>query len=103
MKTLLDGMRRREFLAGGLSIAAGVSRAAAQPATAMRRLAIFSPSEPAALMHEKSENRYYRALFAELRRLGHVEGAKPHRRTLWQGEEYIGACGTGRRGRAPKS
>lgn len=67
-------MRRREFLAGGLSVAAGVSRAAAQPATARRRLAIFSLSEPAALMHEKSENRYYRALFGELRRLGHVEG-----------------------------
>ena len=67
-------MRRRDFLAGGLSIAAGVSRAAAQPATAPRRLAIFSMGEPAALMHEKSENRYYRALFAELRRLGYVEG-----------------------------
>jgi putative ABC transport system substrate-binding protein len=25
-------------------------------------------------MHEKSDNRYYRALFEELRRLGHVEG-----------------------------
>ena len=67
-------MRRRDFLAGGLSVAAGVSRAAAQPATAVRRLAIFSLGEPAALMHEKSENRYYRALFAELRRLGYVEG-----------------------------
>ena len=66
-------MRRREFLAGGLSVVAGVSRAAAQPAT-LRRLAIFSLGEPAALMHEKSENRYYRALFAELRRLGYVEG-----------------------------
>ena len=66
-------MRRREFLAGGLSVAVGMSRAAAQPA-ASRRLAIFSLFEPAALMLEKSENRYYRALFAELRRLGHVEG-----------------------------
>lgn len=68
-------MRRREFLAGGLSAVAGASRAAAQTApVTMRRLAIFSLSEPAALMHEKSENRYYRALFSELRRLGHVEG-----------------------------
>lgn len=66
-------MRRREFLAGGLSVAASVSRVAAQAAT-LRRLAIFSLAEPAALMHEKSENRYYRALFSELRRLGHVEG-----------------------------
>jgi putative ABC transport system substrate-binding protein len=40
----------------------------------MRRLAIFSLAEPVALMHEKSENRYYRALFSELRRLGHIEG-----------------------------
>ena len=40
----------------------------------MRRLAIFSVSEPAALMNENSETRYYRARFGELRRLGHVEG-----------------------------
>src|SRR3954471_17197293 len=67
-------MRRREFIAGGLSVAACVSRAAAQPASAARRLAIFSLGEPTTLMQEKSENRYYRALFSELRRLGHVEG-----------------------------
>jgi putative ABC transport system substrate-binding protein len=67
-------MRRREFLAGAISIVAGASRALAQPADAFQRLAIFSPSEPAALMQERSDNRYYRALFEELRRLGHVEG-----------------------------
>jgi putative ABC transport system substrate-binding protein len=67
-------MRRREFIAGAISIAAGTSRVSAQPAGTSRRLAIFSPSEPSSLMHEKSDNRYYRALFAELRRLGHVEG-----------------------------
>src|SRR4051812_48720555 len=66
-------MKRREFISGAVSLAA-TSRLSAQPASALRRLAIFSLSEPAALMHEKSENRYYRALFAELRRLGHVEG-----------------------------
>lgn len=66
-------MRRREFIAGAISVAVA-SRALAQPAAASRRLAIFSPSESSALMHEKSDNRYYRALFAELRRLGHVEG-----------------------------
>jgi len=65
-------VRRREFVAGAISVAAGTSRLAAQPAS--RRLAIFSPSEPSALMHEKSDNRYYRALFEELRRLGHLEG-----------------------------
>src|SRR3954453_18618479 len=67
-------MRRREFIAGGLLLAPGISRVAAQPVSATRRLAIFSLGEPAALMHENSENRYYRALFSELRRLGHVEG-----------------------------
>jgi len=67
-------MRRREFLAGAISIVAGASRASAQPAGASQRLAIFSPAEPSALMQEMSDNRYYRALFAELRRLGHVEG-----------------------------
>lgn len=66
-------MRRRAFLAGGLCLSAWASGAAAQQAT-MRRLAIFSLAEPVALMHEKSENRYYRALFSELRRLGHIEG-----------------------------
>lgn len=66
-------MRRRDFMIGAIS--AGVmSRAAAQPAGNSRRLAIVSVSEPSALMHEQSENRYYRVLFAELRRLGHVEG-----------------------------
>jgi putative ABC transport system substrate-binding protein len=66
-------MRRRDFIGGVISMAA-VSRVAAQPAGASQRLAIFSPSEPSALMHERSDNRYYQALFAELRRLGHVEG-----------------------------
>jgi putative ABC transport system substrate-binding protein len=67
-------MRRREFIAGAISIVAGASRVAAQPAGASQRLAIFSPSEPSGQMQEKSENRYYRTLFEELRRLGHVEG-----------------------------
>jgi putative tryptophan/tyrosine transport system substrate-binding protein len=55
------GRRRRITCCG---TAAGVSQ----------RLAIFSPSESSTLMHEKSDNRYYRTLFEELRRLGHVEG-----------------------------
>jgi putative ABC transport system substrate-binding protein len=66
-------MRRRDFIAGAVSVAAA-TRAAAQSSTGSRRLAIFSLSEPAALMQEHSENRYYSVLFAELRRLGHVEG-----------------------------
>src|SRR5882724_4547995 len=73
MPGLRGRMRRREFIAGAMSVA-GLSRVSAQPAGGSRRLAIFSPSELSTLMHEKSENRYYRALFAELRRLGHIEG-----------------------------
>src|SRR5258707_10366858 len=67
-------MRRREFIAGAMSVVAGASRVSAQPAGVSQRLAIFSPSEPSEQMHEKSDNRYYRTLFEELRRLGHVEG-----------------------------
>ncbi len=66
-------MRRRDFIAGAISVAAA-PRAFAQTGASSRRLAIFSPSESAALMREHGENRYYRVLFAELRRLGHVEG-----------------------------
>src|SRR6202140_5756951 len=66
-------MRRRDFIIGALS-ATAASRAAAQPNTNSRRLAIVSVSEPSALMREHSEGRYYRVLFAELRRLGHAEG-----------------------------
>lgn len=58
----------------GAFAAGAMSAAAAQPAVNSRRLAIVSISEPNAQMHERSENRYYRVLFAELRRLGHVEG-----------------------------
>jgi putative ABC transport system substrate-binding protein len=66
-------MRRREFIAtlgGGLAwplVAHGQQ-------SNSKRLAIFSPSESSALMHEYSEKRYYRVLFEELRRLGWVEG-----------------------------
>lgn len=66
-------MKRREFIAGGLLLAA-TSSLSGQPVAKARRLAIFSLSESAALMNERSENRYYRALFSELRRLGHIAG-----------------------------
>jgi ABC-type uncharacterized transport system substrate-binding protein len=64
-------MRRRQFIVGAIS-AAALARARAQPVAVKKRLAIYSPSEPSALMQENSENRYYRALFAELRRLGQI-------------------------------
>jgi putative tryptophan/tyrosine transport system substrate-binding protein len=64
-------MKRRVFLAGAISVAAG-SRVSAQGPS--RRLAICSLGESSALMRERSDNRYYGVLFEELRRLGHVEG-----------------------------
>jgi putative ABC transport system substrate-binding protein len=64
-------MQRRQFIGGAISVAA-LSPAFAQPVAGRKRLAIYSPSEPAGLMQEDSENRYYRALFAELRRLGQI-------------------------------
>jgi len=66
-------MNRRALIICALT-AAVVSGAAGQPSGKTRRLAIFSPSESAALMKADSANRYYRALFDELRRLGYVEG-----------------------------
>ncbi len=66
-------MRRRDFIVGATTLAA-VPRALAQQPGAGKRLAIFSLSEPTVLMNERSDNRCYRALFAELRRLGRVEG-----------------------------
>lgn len=66
-------MRRREFIAGAMSVAM-LSGVRAQTAPGAKRLAIYSPSEPSSLMQEDSSNRYYRALFAELRRLGQVSG-----------------------------
>jgi putative ABC transport system substrate-binding protein len=64
-------MKRRDFLAGTISVAAG-SRVSAQGPS--RRLAICSLGESSGLMRERSDNRYYGVLFEELRRLGYVEG-----------------------------
>ena len=66
-------MRRRDILAAAMSLA-GASEGLAQPARKLPRLAIVSPSEPTALMVEDSSNPYYRVLFSELRRRGHIEG-----------------------------
>jgi putative ABC transport system substrate-binding protein len=48
---------------------------AAPQSTSSQRLAIFSPSQPSADLHEHSGSKVSPALFfAELRRLGHIEG-----------------------------
>jgi putative ABC transport system substrate-binding protein len=67
-------MRRRDFISllGGAAVACPLA-AAAQQSTNSRRLAIFSPSEPSADLHDHG-SKFSRALFAELRRLGRIEG-----------------------------
>ena len=67
-------MRRRAFLSVLCGAVTWPLAAAAQQSTNKKRLAIFSPAEPGADLHERSESKFARALFAELRRLGWIEG-----------------------------
>ena len=67
-------MRRRAFIAG-LVCTAAISRAEAQQAGKIYRIAIAHPSYPASEMNEASDRLpWFPAFFAELRRLGYVEG-----------------------------
>ena len=66
-------MGRREFLAGAVSLSVAVA-AEAQQGSKAQTLAVFSPFQPSADMQESSRNRYFHTIFAELRRLGHVDG-----------------------------
>jgi putative ABC transport system substrate-binding protein len=67
-------MSRRAFLGVVCGAIAWPLAAAAQQSPKKKRLAIFIPSELSTDWHEHSENKYSRAFFAELRRLGQVEG-----------------------------
>ncbi|WP_036049953.1 ABC transporter substrate-binding protein [Bradyrhizobium sp. Tv2a-2] len=67
-------MRRRAFLGVVCGAVAWPLAAAAQQGSNKKRIAIFIPSELSAAWHEHSENKYSRAFFAELRRLGQIEG-----------------------------
>ena len=66
-------MRRREFTAGVLMLAA-MRPARAQQRTTPRRIAIFHPAIPVASLTETGGGSAWRAFFGELRRLGYVEG-----------------------------
>jgi putative tryptophan/tyrosine transport system substrate-binding protein len=70
----MSHMRRREFitLLGG-AVAWPLPARAQQRAT-QRRIAIFHPAIPATLITETGGGTAWRAFFAELRRLGYVEG-----------------------------
>ncbi|MBR1122018.1 ABC transporter substrate-binding protein [Bradyrhizobium lablabi] len=67
-------MKRRVFLSVAGGVLAWSFAGAAQQGARSKRLAIFSPSEQGANLYERGGNKFNRALFAELRRLGQVEG-----------------------------
>ena len=65
-----DRMRRREFIAGFMFIT--VQQAVAQQPAKIKRIAMVSLGSKIGDIH--SGNRYFRAFFEELSRLGYVEG-----------------------------
>src|SRR5947208_9583637 len=67
-------MRRREFMALVGTSAAWPLALMAQPRATQHRIALFHPAIPTALLTETGGGSAWRAFFAELRRLGYVEG-----------------------------
>src|ERR1700726_3680922 len=67
-------MKRRQFIAALGSAAAWPLAARAQQPARQHRIAIFHPAIPASLITETGGGTAWRAFFAELRRLGYVEG-----------------------------
>ena len=67
-------MKRRKFLSG-LVLASAAHFALAQPTAKVHRIAIVHPTRPTADLTEDGGISYFAAFFAELRRLGYVEGA----------------------------
>jgi putative tryptophan/tyrosine transport system substrate-binding protein len=68
-------MKRREFitLLGGAAAVWPLTARTQQPAT-QHRIAIFHPAIPSTLITETGGGSAWRAFFAELRRLGYIEG-----------------------------
>jgi putative ABC transport system substrate-binding protein len=67
-------MRRREFVALIGTSAAWPRAAVAQQRAAPHRIAMFHPAIPTTLLTETGGGSAWRAFFAELRRLGYIEG-----------------------------